>query len=162
MQQLQILITAILFGGLWGAVQGMIMIQPKDKMAVDPDPPEYDLGVRNHRWFAIYHRLCIYLVIVLAELILLGLPFIQAVPWLSFYAAFPSVVFLIGCGVLGWEASESMYSFARYGVWIGGRESLEIADLVGIELTMDDTRQIHYDRLLGGLAMIVFSLLNHF
>jgi hypothetical protein len=159
MHKLLLLISTILFGALWGAVQGMVMIQAKDKMAVNSDPEWYHYGVRNHRWFGIYHRLCLYCVFVFAELILLLAPYIQNILEQPLSQAFLSGLFLTGCGLLGWEASESLYSYARYGVWIGQRENIIYADVYYITLSAEDTLDIHIGRLFGGLTLVVSTLL---
>ena len=146
-------ISAVLFGGLWGYIQGMIMIQSGDYMA-----PCYsrDLsGVRAHINFGTYHRLCIYCLLAFAELTILWAMHLPEVIWSPLLRY---LVFSLGCGLLAWETAECFYSFARYGQYIGPRENINVADIVSWRPNSYWTRWLHLFRWCGGGTIIIVAM----
>jgi len=155
---LVILLLSLLFGSQWGMIQGMIMIQPHDKRAVKRWADEYvPDGVRNHKWFPAYHRMCFYTGLVLATLAvfwwtnipwgLWGSPGSRAV--ILRYAAFS-----LGCALLSWECSELMYAYSRYGRWIA-RERVHLIDIVSIYPSVLWTLILHGIRTPLGVIMVM-------
>lgn len=153
-----IILSAILFGGLWGYIQGMIMIQPDDPMSFLRHTDRYNYGVRNHRWFSAYHRVCIYCMAAFAGLVSLW--------WESFPSTLSGImwylIYSLGCGLITWAASETMYSKARYDVFIGaGRsEHVNIADLISIRLSAAWSKALSWGRYIGGLLLVVVAVVR--
>lgn len=148
-------VSAVLFGGLWGYIQGMIMIQAGDYMA-----PCYSLdlnGVRAHIKFRIYHRLCIYCLLAFVELVILWASNIPWIPWMPFFLY---LVFSLGCGLLGWGGAEFMYFYARFGYLrlSGSREHFTMADIISLRLSVAATRILHILRLCGGVFLILIAV----
>ena len=149
-----ILIAALVFGALWGAVQGMIMIKPGDKMAairmVTPDCA----GVRNHLWFKYYHRLCVFCLTAFAGLVIL---WVFNIPH-GFLSIIHFLALTIGCALLSWEAAELMYSDTRYAKWICVRENVTLADFASTRLSMDKTIRLHVIRFCGGFILVTIAI----
>jgi hypothetical protein len=155
MSFLLILEWAIIFGALWGCLQGMIMIQPEDKMAVNPAAERSLLGVRCHVWFRHYHLLWIACMLAFAVFVILSFIIVPEI------TGFRRINFCLGVCLLGWEASELMYSFARYRRWICGRENIVIADLVAWHPERVWSHLVHGLRIgAGGMLFIVAALVQ--
>ncbi len=153
MSFLLILITTLLFGALWGGLQGMIMIQPRDKMAGIDFMKQ--TGVRCHVWFGHYHLLWLACMLVFAILVILSFIVIPDI------TGFRRINFTLGCSLLGWEASELMYSFSRYGRWICGYENIVVADMVSWHPDRVWSLLVHGMRIgTGGMLFIVAALVQ--
>jgi hypothetical protein len=145
---LSILFCAVLFGGFWGYIEGMIMIKPDDPGFIGPEQ-----GVRGHRYFVFYHRFWVICLLAFAFLIFIWIVTFPA----SLSQLFSYSFFSLGCGLFAWEAAESMYSFARYDQWIGGKENINIADFVSYHPNGLWTLTIHCGRITGGALLLLIS-----
>jgi len=88
------LVPALALAFLWGAIQGMIMIAPGDRLMTSKG-----IGIRGHAWFDVYHRLL--------ALFLVG--FVAVVHWWP-AENFP---FTIGAMLLVWSVIEMGYGYSR-------------------------------------------------
>ncbi|HPU86532.1 MAG TPA: hypothetical protein PLE60_14485 [Candidatus Latescibacteria bacterium] len=104
-----LLASAICTGALWGTIQGMVMVKPRDARFLDPMDFR-ELGVRSHEWFRFYHRLILFFLASFAALV-------HWWPFTEFW-------FTIGALVLTWGAFEAAYSWARYAVLIPPQENV--------------------------------------
>lgn len=119
---------------LRGFCEGMVMTRRGDPMCAENTPEE---GVRCHRWFKKwYHPL---------KLIRDGIPMAYI------YRSFPPDI--AGVLFIGWEMSELMYNFARYGVGIIPHENVmgwKSVDGIAVYL-------LHAARIVIGMALIAFA-----
>lgn len=137
-------LSTILFGALWGIMQGMCMIQPRDIMSIrgfhDPDL----CGPRRHVWFRWYHQGWIITLAVFAAVILIGERIIPQ----GYY------MLMAGAGFIGWEASELAYNWTRYRTLFMKHENV-----FGILPVDNKVLAIHIFRTLSGTILLTKGVL---
>jgi hypothetical protein len=104
-----LLVSAICIGALWGIIQGMVMVKPRDARFLDPMDFR-ELGVRSHEWFRFYHRLILFFLASFAAL----------VHWWPF----TETGFTAGALFITWAAIEAGYSWARYAALFPAQENV--------------------------------------
>ncbi len=140
------LVLSILFGSLWGTVQGIIMIQRGDYRAVPRAPDKYvPDGPRNHQWFRFYHTLNVCMMLAWLAL------------FVSWYMTRPDVIFLLGCVLIGWESSELWYSFSRFGICVPNLENITILDIWNKVISKKYVRYIHAVRVTAGILLLIIG-----
>jgi hypothetical protein len=148
-----VLVFAGAFGALWGVVQGMVMVQPRDVRA---DQGWFDikkLGVRSHLWFGAYHLLCVGMMAVFLALV------IAWDIWSLRQAQGPGkvIAWTLGCGFLGWEASEMGYAQARWKKWIPKTERLTLLDVWALRVDERWMRHVHAARVAAGVVLLILG-----
>ena len=78
-------------------------------------------------------------------------------PWIPWTPFLLYLIFSLGCGLLGWNASELMYCYARFGLWTD-YEYFNFADLVSIRLSVTGTRILSILRLSVGVLLILIAV----
>jgi hypothetical protein len=129
---------------LRGVCEGMIMTRYTDRMA-DPEARDDMDGVRVHRWFGLYHGLCLLRDAALVELV-----------WVATISGGLYHLTVAGTLFVGWELFELTYAGTRYGFGSLVTDHENVLGLVQVKGIW--TGAIHAGRILIGASLIVGGL----
>ena len=145
-----LILLTIALGVMSGISEGMVMIQPGDKMHSGRAYPLFPVhimyqsaGVREHIWSKWYHQIDIAAYLLCAALAI------------KLWTNPPHLLTIIGISILLWETREIGYNYARYRTVLA--ESENVYGL-GIEIQRRGVIIIHATRSLLSLALLYGGL----
>ena len=140
-----LLIIILLTGLVWGISEGITMIQFYDRNYKKTWLDKWNAGARSHRWFGYYHLID-------------GVAFGGAIVIGWFLAKnIPSWTFLIGVGLLGWQAKETGCAFSRWKQLIAFQENINFFDTFKWQLSTTISYISAITKLIIGIILIIVS-----
>jgi hypothetical protein len=140
-----LLIVTIITSYAWGISEGITMIQATDRNYRSGWLDRWNAGARSHVWFGGYHFIdCIQV----AGAMVIG--------WML-HGDMPSLYFLAGCLLVGWQCKEIGYSLSRWMKIYNDRERFNMFGLGDFVLTKTESYIITKFRVICGITLLIIG-----